>query len=152
KFPNIQKLTQALLNTGYRRMGDARRWGQNNLPLCVGGLLLALWLLLPPGAFSGQLGELRKTDLVRLLPLLCLLWLAPQRLRFKWSAVDALVLAACCCPLASALANGLGWQLASLETIKELIYWFVPYVLGRAICDSAAHRKQLAWVLVIAGV
>ena len=114
--------------------------------------LLTLWLLVPP--FSSDLGGfwLRKTELVRLLPLLLVAWLHPRALLFRWHWLDAPVVLYCSAPCLAAVLNGLSRSFALWEAIKEFEYWFIPYWLGRSLFVDEQARQLLARVLIWSGV
>jgi hypothetical protein len=115
----------------------------------IASLLVGLWLFLPP--FDWPLGPvfLRKTELVRWVPLLIGL-IAVPRAFLRWHWLDLPILLYCLCPFLSGVINGLPWANSAWETIKEFSYWWVPFAVGRFLITDVSARNAVAWV-VIAG-
>ena len=110
------------------------------------------WLFLPPGAILIGPVTLRKEDVVRLLPLALVFILDPRLLVVRWHWVDIPVFVYCLCPLLCGVANHLDWQDSLWEMVKEFEYWFVPYLLGRAVFFDFPSQRRLAICLIIAAV
>lgn len=127
--------------------------GSARFVFVVTGLLLFLWLFLPPG-FLLKFGPVtfRKEDLVRLLPLAIVAMVQPRSLLVRWHWIDIPVFIYCLCPLLCGLANNLGWRYSIWETTKEFGYWFVPYLLGRALLADGQNQFRLGLVLMTAAL
>jgi hypothetical protein len=115
----------------------------------IASLLVGLWLFLPP--FDWPLGpvSLRKTELVRWVPLLIGLVAVPRAF-LRWHWLDLPILLYCLCPFLSGVINGLPWANSAWETVKEFSYWWVPFAVGRFLITDENERNAVAWV-VIAG-
>ena len=127
--------------------------GNARFVFVVTGLLLFLWLFLPPGFFL-QFGPvaLRREDLVRLTPLGIVAIFQPRSLLVRWHWIDIPVFIYCLCPLLCGLANNLGWWNSIWETTKEFGYWFVPYLLGRALFADGQNQFRFGLVLMTAAL
>lgn len=71
-------------------------------------------------------------------------WLA---LRPRWFDLPMLVW--CTTPMASSLANDLGWYDGASTTLNEVLLWGLPYVLGRLYCADLEGLRELAVAVVV---
>ncbi len=117
------------------------------LPWIVAGSLIGLWLFLPPFDWPYGPVSIRKTDLVRWIPMLIGLIAAPRAF-LRWHWIDLPILLYCLCPFLAGVINGLPWTESSWETVKEFSYWWVPFAVGRFLLTSERHRNAVAWIVV----
>lgn len=121
-----------------------------SLASLIATIFFVSWLFLPPGALTLGPVTLRKEDVVRLLPLALVLIFDPRLFAVRWHWIDVPVFVYCVCPFVCGVANQLNWLVSTWEMVKEFEYWFVPYLLGRAVFQDGVSQQRLAVCLVVA--
>lgn len=71
---------------------------------------------------------------------------------FHWSRYDLPMLIWCLCPLASSLANNLGWYDGLAGIWGNMALWGIPYLAGRMYIDTTDKLRDLCLALVIGGL
>jgi hypothetical protein len=116
----------------------------------IASVIFFVWLFLPPGAIAIGPITVRKLDVVRLFPLALVLIFEPRLLMVRWHWIDIPVFVYCLCPFLCGVANHLAWLDSLWEMVKEFEYWFVPYLLGRAVFFDGVSQRRLAVCLIVA--
>ena len=116
----------------------------------IASVIFFVWLFLPPSAIAIGPITVRKLDLVRLFPLALVLIFEPRLLRVRWHWIDVPVFVYCLCPFLSGVANHLAWLDSLWEMVREFEYWFVPYLLGRAVFFDGVSQRRLAVCMIVA--
>lgn len=70
--------------------------------------------------------------------------------RFGW--LDLPMLVWCLCPLASSLANDLGWYDGVSAAIAQTTSWGLPYYLGRLYLNNLDGLRKLAIAIFVGGL
>ena len=71
-------------------------------------------------------------------------------LRPKWFDIPVLVW--CFCPFLSSVTNGLGVYSGLSAVLDELIFWGIPYLIGRVYFSDWGGLRALAMAVVIGGL
>lgn len=115
---------------------------------------LAGWMFLPVIAYKIPLvPDFDKTIIIGLAVLLSILLFDTGRLlrfRPRWHDIPIIVL--CLCPIASSITNDLGARDGLRESLHELLFWGVPYFVGRLYFTEPDALRELAVGLFIAGL
>lgn len=69
---------------------------------------------------------------------------------FGW--VDLPMLIWCLCPLATSIANGLGAYDGFSQTLRQILTWGLPYLIGRAYFSTWSGLRELAVGCVLGGL
>jgi hypothetical protein len=114
---------------------------------------LAGWMFLPVPGIEVLNFDYGKSTAVPLVVFLAVVAFDGARLsRFRPSLVDVPIAVFCLVPMATSLANGLGWYDAISGTSYQVITWGLPYVIGRTYFSTARGLRQLAVGLCAAGL
>ncbi len=73
-------------------------------------------------------------------------------LSFKPVLLDSFIAVFCLCPLPTSLANGLGGYDGMSGVIEHVLYWGIPYWIGRAYFRDLNAIRDLAFALFLAGL
>lgn len=81
-------------------------------------------------------------------------WLSGHRrsANFHWSRYDIPILIWSICPIATSLANGLGWYDGLSGAWSNISTWGIPYIAGRIYFDSMSELHDLCLALLIGGL
>lgn len=110
--------------------------------------MIFLWLFLPPISFDLPWNiKLNREDLIRWLPGVILFPLLGRRV-VRWHILDLPMVLFCLCPLVCGLVNGISVAESLNECRKELLYWFVPYWIGRQVLTNRKLLEHFAWILI----
>jgi hypothetical protein len=56
------------------------------------------------------------------------------------------------CPIASSLSNGLGFYDGCSAALKYVVWWGLPYLIGRVYFTRLEHLRELAMAIVVGGL
>lgn len=112
---------------------------------------VAGWLLLPTFRYPFQgLPDLGKTSVTSLGVLIGVgLFDSGRALGFKFAAIDLPMAVWCLCPLASSLSNDLGAWDGWSGVWGRVLFWGVPYLMGRLYLTSRKHLLLLVKVIIV---
>jgi len=119
----------------------------------IAGFLIA-WMFLPVAEYQFRaLPELNKMTVTSISLLLGVLIFDTSKLinlRPRW--YDAPMLAFCLAPFASSVSNGLGAYDGASESLRLILRWGIPYLIGRMYFTSLEGLRELAFGLFIGGL
>lgn len=72
------------------------------------------------------------------------------RVRFGWFDLPMLVF--CICPILSCLSAGLGLYAGMALVMKQVVWWGIPYFLGRVYFSDLAGIRELAITVFVGGL
>jgi hypothetical protein len=114
--------------------------------------LIGGWLFLPVGGLDVT-GYQSKSMVLAVGLLAAALRYAPARLfAVRARLVDLPMAVWCVVPLASSLANGLGWYEGSAAVLSNVLHWGVPYLIGRAYFSDPRGPRNLAEGILVGGL
>ncbi len=115
---------------------------------------ISAWLLLPPtGIDLPGLPVFDKAAAATVGILLATVIFEPNRLtsfRLRW--FDLPIILWCLCPLWSSISNDLGLYDGLTSVFRQMIVWFLPYLIGRLYLTDFSGLRDLALGMVIGGV
>jgi tetratricopeptide (TPR) repeat protein len=116
--------------------------------------LVTGWLSLPPSVIGiPGLPDLSKNTATSVGMLTGTWFFAPYRLtafRPRW--FDIPVVGLCLWCIASSVHNDLGWYDGFSSMLGNIIYWGLPYLLGRCYFDDLEGLRELAMGIIIGGL
>jgi hypothetical protein len=119
----------------------------------IAGFLLS-WMFLPWYTYNFVgIPDYNKTSAIGV-GIMLGLWIFDRaslvRLKFHW--VDIPMALWCCTPLGSSLSNGLGVYDGLSAILGRLVFWGVPYLIGRVYFSEPAKMRDLMIGIFIAGL
>jgi len=115
---------------------------------------LGLWLFLPVAEYSVPgLPDYTKSAAISLSVLLGAILLDARSFSaLRFSGVDLPVIVWCLCPIASSVANDLGWYDGFSNATTRALEWGVPYLLGRVYFRDEEAFRELVKAVAIGGL
>jgi len=113
------------------------------------------WMFLPVATykFGAGIPEYSKMAATSLGALLGVLIFDARRLiSFRPNWADLPMAIWCVCPFASSISNDLGVHDGLSSMYYKIVFWGIPYLLGRIYCSNLLGMNELAWAIFLGGV
>jgi len=112
------------------------------------------WLFLPLVSYKIQglpaYGKASATGIGVLLAIIC--FDSARLMAWRPRFIDLPMLVWCLCPIASSLNNDLGFYDGISAAFEQVVFWGIPYFIGRLYFREAEDFRELARALVVAGL
>jgi hypothetical protein len=116
--------------------------------------VIGAWLLLPPASIPlSGLPDYDKMVATTVGVLLGTLIFQPNRLlelRLRW--FDLPMLCSCTAPFIASMQNGLGPYDGLSDSLRFVVHWFLPYLIGRIHLGDLEGLRELAVGIVVGGI
>jgi tetratricopeptide (TPR) repeat protein len=116
--------------------------------------VIGAWLLLPPYQIPiSNFPDYSKNTAATLGMLLGTLFFSPDRiLAFRPRWFDLPMVLWCFCGVASSLQNGLGLYDGLSDSLRQLMYWGLPYLLGRWYFGNLESLRAFSIAMIVGGL